>query len=247
MRNKMCNRHLHQWKRLGKPDWPIDDIEIAEDVSASTNRNYPSRGNQWKKRKCHATRKDGSGDPCPNWAITGGFVCQAHGGRVPAVKRAAAVRAELTAWGFNDEILDPGSVLLKLLAQSSRRVELYSSLLEEQYAKADNGDTETTLPARVGTLIGREYALNSEGRPVPIKEAIRGLVELEGLERDRCGRLASIALNAGLEERRVRLAEQAGAMISGVLKAVLSDPRLGLTEEQRAAFPAVARAHLAIA
>jgi len=41
-------------------------------------------------RRCHARRSDGR--PCRAWAITGGYVCMAHGGAAPQVRHEAAVR-----------------------------------------------------------------------------------------------------------------------------------------------------------
>ena len=41
-------------------------------------------------RSCRATRRDGQ--PCGNYAITGGYVCRMHGGGAPAVKAKARVR-----------------------------------------------------------------------------------------------------------------------------------------------------------
>lgn len=40
--------------------------------------------------KCRAHKT--SGDPCPNWAMNGQYVCHAHGGRSPQAKRAAERR-----------------------------------------------------------------------------------------------------------------------------------------------------------
>jgi hypothetical protein len=183
---------------------------------------------------------------CGKPPVPGGKVCRLHGGAIPIVAAKAIVRAEVAKWGLQDITEDPGEVLLRLVTQSSRRAALYASLLEEQYERAAAGEETTTLPSRIGVLIGRKFALNKEGRPVPVEEAIRGLVELEMRERELCGSFASKAIAAGLAERQVRIAERMGAAIADVLRAVLADPALGLTPTQMAAAPDVFRTHLGL-
>jgi hypothetical protein len=153
----------------------------------------------------------------------------------------AIVRAEVAKWGLQDITEDPGEVLLRLVTQSSRRAALYASLLEEQYERAAAGEETSTLPSRIGVLIGRKFSLTRDG------EAIRGLVELEMRERDLCGSFASKAIAAGLAERQVRIAERMGGVIAEVLRAVLADPALGLTPAQLAQAPDVFRSHLGLA
>ena len=50
------------------------------------------------------------------------------------------------------------------------------------------------------------------------------------------------AIKAGVEERRVRLAESQGELVAGVIRAILSD--LGLTVEQQALVGEVVPRHL---
>lgn len=157
------------------------------------------------------------------------------------------VRAELESWGLGDSKVDPGEVLLRLVSQSAARAQFYAGLLEEQYQLVDDGQDETTLPKRLAVLVGKTFALNRHGDPVPIAEAVRALVQLEGEERDRCAGFAAKAVAAGLLERQVRLAESQGALIAEVLRAVLGDARLGLSEEQLAVVPGLLREKLAIA
>lgn len=195
--------------------------------------------------KCHGHKPDGS--PCGAYAITGGKVCAAHGGRPKQTRSKAAVRAELATWGLTDSTEEPGEVLLRLVTQSSRRAALYADLLERQYREADAGSSTATLPRGIGALIGFKYVVDQEGVAVPVEEAIRGLVELEAQERDRCARFAKVALDAGIAERQIGLAERTGALIADVLRAVLADPELGLTEAQMRAVPHVALRHLAVA
>ena len=54
--------------------------------------------------------------------------------------------------------------------------------------------------------------------------------------------VAKEAINCGIEERRVRLAEQQGAMLAGAIKAILGD--LDLSPEQAAKVSVVVPRHL---
>lgn len=195
-------------------------------------------------RRCIGTRNDGK--PCTRWAIEGSDKCPRHLPN-PGARKKAAVRAELARWGLGDTTVDPGEVLLRLVSQSAARVEFLSGLLQEQYDRVEAGEESTTLPKRLAVFVGRTFALNRDGQPVPVSEAIRALVQLEGEERDRCSNFAAKAVAAGLAERQVRLAERQGALIADVLRAVLGDARLGLSEEQLALVPGLLREKLAIA
>jgi hypothetical protein len=189
--------------------------------------------------KCQRARSDGN--PCGNYAVRGTNLCRKHGGMSKQVRRKAIVRAELSAWGLTDEHVDPGETLLRLVAQSARRAALYSDLLRRAY-EDDPSFPDAFAGANVAALIGHKYALTKEGDRVAVEEAVRGLVELEAAERDRCARFCKLAIDAGLEERRVRLAEEQGAVIVSVIEAVLAG--LGLSVEQRSRVPVVVPAAL---
>jgi hypothetical protein len=164
----------------------------------------------------------------------------------PAARKKAMVRAELVRWGLGDAKVDPGEVLLRLVSQAAARAEFLAQLLQEQYDRVEAGEETTTLPKRLSVLVGRTFALNRDGQPVPIAEAVRALVQLEGEERDRCANFATKAIAAGLLERQVQLAERQGALIADVLRAVLGDDRLGLSPGQLEIVPGLVREHLAI-
>lgn len=184
---------------------------------------------------------------CNAYPVRGATVCIAHGGAIGKVRRNAAVRDEVSRWVPSDTTEDPGTVLLRLVSQSSRRAALYADLLEAQYDAAAKQETPPSMPVGVQALIGHKImAAGKDGALFESEEAIRGLVELEGQERDRCARFAKLALDAGIAERQVRVAEAQGALLADLLRAVLSDPELGLSVEQRKAVPVVARRHLAI-
>lgn len=59
------------------------------------------------------------------------------------------------------------------------------------------------------------------------------LVRRYDRERDRLDRIVKVAIDAGIAERYVRLAELHGQVMHEVLQAALSDPLVGLTDEQR--------------
>lgn len=173
-----------------------------------------------------------AGKPCSNWAIRGGTVCRSHGGSTSRARAKAAVRAAVLDWGLGDAHQDPGEVLLRLVTQSARRCASYAAELEQHIAESD------TLRA---ALVAQAY-----GEFGPVGEYIRGLVTLEGVERDRCAGFAAKAVAAGLARRQVELAERQGQLIAQLLTAVLTDPQLGLSVEQRRQVPDVARRHLAL-
>jgi len=194
------------------------------------------------KPQCKATIRS-TGKRCTLPPIEGATVCGTHGGRARHVRAAAAVRAELDHWGIDAprEAYNAGEVLLKLMTQSADRVRLYSDLLQQQYELAEHGEDDADLPGGIAALIGHEYALDSEDKRVPVREAIRGLVELEGIERDRCATMASKAVAAGLAELEVRLAIRQQQMLADVLRAVVSDPVLELPESKQALVPDLIR------
>lgn len=72
----------------------------------------------------------------------------------------------------------------------------------------------------------------------------RAIVGLYGSERDRVAKVAKAALDAGVQERQVRLAESYGRALATLLRSVFDDPELGLTTKQRSRLPEVLRAHL---
>jgi hypothetical protein len=85
--------------------------------------------------KCRG--KNRRGTRCGNYPVPGAEVCSSHGGKAPQVASKAAVRAEVMRWGLTDQHADPGEVLLRLVTQSSARVQRYSTLLEEAYDAAE--------------------------------------------------------------------------------------------------------------
>lgn len=200
-----------------------------------------------------------SGEQCGANALRGTVPprCRHHAGNTKA-RAKAAVRAEVSDWGLNDEHVDPGEQLLKLLAQSARRAARYSLQLElafeaaraeaqvrrdEATAAALGGDDRTDwedrlrvphgVPDGVGALVGVTVG-SSEARGLYAKgEELRGLVRVEADERDRCARFAKLALDAGINERLVRIQEDQIAQVIAMVRRLVvglglspTDPRV---------------------
>lgn len=180
--------------------------------------------------KCTATNRQGK--PCRINASPGANVCWRHGANAPQVKANAAIRVELSRWGMdgNTDLADPGETLLRLLTQSKIRAELYSAEVskmvdEHGMQEALTGDVQVIDP-QSGTL-------------TKINEYVRAMAQLELQERDRCAKFAKLALDAGIAERQVRIAERQGALIEQVLMTAFE--RMDLSADQRQLAPAAIR------
>lgn len=162
--------------------------------------------------KCTANNKAGA--PCGKAAIRGTQPprCDRHSGKTRArAKAEGQVRLELAHWGVDDQIVDPAEQFLKLIAQSARRAAHYAELLVADFM--DRG---------VAALVGVGYTKGDDGdKPVHTGEYLRGLARLEADERAFCAKLCGDAIRAGIEERRVRLAEKQFDLMDQVLRSVL--------------------------
>lgn len=231
----------------------------------------PRKPGRPQKRGCKAHNK--AGRKCGNHAVKGADVCTVHGGKAPQVAKKALVRAELEAWGLGDSTVDPGEVLLRLVAQSAARVELYGQLLRDAYEAAERlqrahvselvvetpegeHDLARIQVARedlrkifatggVAALIGNTYSDAKDGGIYATGEAIRGLAKLEAEERDRCADFARKAVAAGLAERQVRLAEQQAEMVVKAIDAALE--AAGIPVGDRGPAKIAAARHLQVA
>src|SRR5262249_22049884 len=124
---------------------------------------------------------------------------------------------------------DPGEVLLRLIAQVSRRCRKYAAELEakvnaEGLAAAMTGQIE--IPTKHGSYVQGEY--------------IRALAQLEAQERDRAANFATKGIAAGLAERQVRMMERQGELFAQGVRLIIE--RLNLSQEQVALLPAAVEA-----
>jgi hypothetical protein len=109
-----------------------------------------------------------------------------------------------------------------------------------QAARADLDRIFTT--GGVAALIGYKYDADRHGRVFPVQESVRGLQRLHDEASDRYAKYIGLAMDKGVAERAIRLAESQGALMTVFVTRVFD--RLGMTDEQRRLFPAVLEAEV---
>lgn len=174
-------------------------------------------------RQCTATSK-ATGNRCRRSAVLDGTVCPMHGGKAPQVRNAIERRrqeraAVLAAESFGvPVIVDPHTALLEELHRTAGAVAWLGALV------ADLDRSEIGWGRTREKVGGEDHGTTREARPSVWVTLWQG-------ERDRLVKVAKACLDAGIEERRVRLAESAGQELAAVLRRVLD--RLGLSAEQQ--------------
>lgn len=178
----------------------------------------------------HIKSGDRKGEPCMMWPERGGTTCRKHGG-ARAVARNAAARnrqrdealAAASLFGAPIDV-DPSQALLDLVHWTAGEVAYWRGrvrLIEEKDLTWGK-----TKKVSGGPMAGttREAAPNI---------AYVMLTESS----NRLATYATAALKAGVEERRVQLAESHGLLVAGVIQRILG--QLELTPVQQALIPDV--------
>lgn len=155
-------------------------------------------------RQCVARSR--TGGQCRSYAVKGATVCRMHGGSSPHVRAAAA----------------------------RRLAERKALLAVESFGLPREVDPVMALSEELHRCQGAVDWLGAVVADLPAEEVARSaMVDLWQAERDRLVRVSKVCVDLGLEERRVRVAEQTGQQLAAVMRAVLE--RLSLTDEQQAA------------
>jgi len=188
--------------------------------------------------KCTATSKQ-TGKRCGNYPAKGAKTCRFHGSANAVSKHAAAKNLEAIK---AEKKLERAAATLGL----SRDVSPSEALLEEVRWSA--GHVEW-LRERVQELEQHQLVWGKsevkdldDTTMVTSKAQMSVWVDLYNRERDHLVKVAGAALKAGVEERRVRLAESQGALVADVIRRILND--LGLNQEQEARVAKVVPQHL---
>lgn len=115
-----------------------------------------------------------------------------------------------------------------------------------QFGESLDVDPATALLGVLHLSAGHLNWVRAELSGLEDKRSMEGqvLLRLFDEERDRLARISKAALDAGVAERQVRLAEEYGAALANLLHAVFHDPDLALTAAQRSRLPDILRTHL---
>lgn len=151
--------------------------------------------------------------------------CKFHMGSTPSNVKAAAKEEALKAlesmpaFGVGIEV-DPNAALLACVNRSAGMV--------------------AWLEFKLQTIEESAYTISNERGDTKLSVWI----ELHAAERERLARFCKLALDAGVAERQVRIAEAQGGLIARLMKGVLGD--LNLTKEQRELSQQVVRHWLTV-
>lgn len=177
-------------------------------------------------RRCTRIKRDGA--RCRKSAIIGGTVCTHHGGGAPQVREAGRARARharaeraVATYGLPVEV-DPHDALLAEVHRTAGHVawlgDIVQQLERDQLVWGVTDQTEKQATEYPGIDTTRTASPNV-------------WLELYHRERVHLVKVAKAAVDAGIDERRVQLAEAQGQAIVAVLRATLEDLGVEVTPE----------------
>lgn len=200
------------------------------------------------ERRCTAhyspsNREGKGGQRCTGWAMQGQKVCGFHGGQAPRAKAAAKrrlieqkARRLVDTYGVKVQTTATEALLDEVQWTAGHVAWLRERVQEiESSALGDDGENPLVWGKTRRKTGGEDWGETEEAAP-------NIFLKLYQAERAHLVRVCGEAIKAGIEERRVRLAEQQGALVAQAIRAILND--LGLTPEQQALVPAVVPRHL---
>lgn len=166
--------------------------------------------------RCNARRRDGTGGTCrrpAGWGTPhpGHGPCKLHGGNTRnhlVAAQAEQARQAVATYGLPRDI-DPAAALLEEVHRTAGHV----AWLSDRIAELDE-DALAWGPTEVAEKTATEFP------GTDTKETARPSVWLDLYHRERAHlvRVSKAALDAGISERLVRLAEQQGAMLAEVIR-----------------------------
>jgi hypothetical protein len=184
--------------------------------------------------KCGARKRQGDGycKRPAGWGTShaGEGCCKLHGGATASHREAASealAREAVITYGLPRDI-SPTDALLEEVRYAAGHVawlrEQVATLERESLVWGVTEETEKNATEFAGTDTTRAAAMNM-------------WLELYHKERRYLLDVTKAAISAGVEERRVKLAEAAGAELNGILRRIFA--RLALSPQQSALLPLV--------
>lgn len=226
---------------------------------------YPAVNSPWDcpdcgevhPRGCHAHRvvRDDDGNtlydddgavkraPCRKAASTGLTVCTAHGGKNPNARaKSAKARADLAAARevarFGRRVtVHPAEALVDLVHWTAGEVAYWREKVSELEAESGESGLTWGVTMEVDKRSGEFPGVDTTSE-AKMAAAYAMLVDAS----NRLATYAASALRAGVDERRVQLAERQGTAIAGAVRAILE--ALDLTPEQWERVPTIVPAQL---
>ena len=201
-------------------------------MSADTNPPNPNavRYDSVGRQLCHAHSR--TGKPCSRPAVKGAKVCDFHGGKAPQVQNriardeaeARAAKALVKYRKFSPRNVTPSEALL----EEVRRTAGYVVWLDHHVSTLTDDELAFGVSREVSSLSDASGKKLERTRAAELNVWVRWL----GAERDRLVKVCAAAIAAGIEERRVSLAEQQGALLASVVERILEGVRLGLIAQE---------------
>lgn len=198
---------------------------------------FPERG-RWcpehQRRECVADRHRGAG-PCHSPRMVGdGDKCRMHLGRKAAeVIAEAQARQAVVTYGLPRDI-SPTEALLEEVRYTAGHVAWLRGKVQEI-------EQDKQLVWGVTEQVKKE-ATEFPGVDSTVSARPNVWLDLYYRERKHLVDVTKAAIAAGIEERRVRLAEAQGSLVAQVIRAILAD--LHLSAEQEARVPEIVPRHL---
>lgn len=194
--------------------------------------------------------------PCGNYPTRGAKTCRFHGSatelsKAAAVRRVQEEEARAAAITFGLPVdVSPTEALLEEVRWTAGHVQWLRARVRELTQEQMVWGTTRTETEVGGTLrIGMEDGEVADVDSVPSNKIIQTAgasiwLDLYDRERKHLVAVCAAAIKAGVEERRVRLAESQGELVAGAIRAILAD--LGLNAKQQARVSEVVPRHLRI-
>ena len=171
-----------------------------------------------ERRQCTGHKR--TGERCTKAPIVGATVCWTHGGAAPQVRATAQRR----------------------LAEAKARSSVMA--LVAVFEGSVDGDPQVELlrMVKLAACSERAYAMLVDDLPAPLIAVDRGRVGgvqtephpyliLWNQERDRLAKMAKAALDAGIAQRQVEIAEGEARSMADLMLSVISDVSVGLDGE----------------